>query len=587
MVNFMKKSLRIILLLVVLMTTKAMSFNPQLSSMLQDTLNRYVSMITNIKGMSASVYLPGQGIWQGSTGLSYSEHPITSDMMFGIASNTKLFVATAILKLAENKILSLDDSLHKWIPNYPNINPDVTIRQLLNHTSGISDPLFVPPYMDTIMNNPKRVFTPNEVLGWMSTPLFSPGKGWGYSNINYIIAGMIVKNATGNHISKIIRDSILTPMHLDSMFYDVEEPERGNISHRWFNNIDYKDTSRIGLNTAGGCAGALFSTSNEMVKWYHALMSGQILNSASLAELTNFVSTKGQFTYGLGLEKQTFFGHTVWGHDGSTWGYKSRMIYDPCSGIVVCGLANSWPAGMDGITLILYKVLADYLPACPGIITGQTNLCQGEKSVTYTIPEITNATSYSWTLPNGATGTSQTNSITVDYDLVSVSGDITIKGVNSYGDGPASALKITIIPKPPTPIVTKNVNILHSDAPVGNQWYDSKGKISGATNQNYTVTTTGSYYTISTLSGCNSESSNIIFVNLSGVDEYGKNKLLSVYPNPVKNELTIDIEGLNKKIEFSIMNSLGEFIFKGEILNRRVINTDRKTSCRERVSSPV
>jgi len=237
------------------LSTKAQTFNPLLATMLQDTLNTYVSLFTNTKGMSASVYIPGQGIWTGTSGISYLGQPITSDMKMGIASNTKLFVSTVMLKLAENNIISLDDSLYTWLPSYPNINPNIKIRQLLNHTSGISD-AFVAPWMDTINANSTRVFTPTEVLGWVGAPLFPVGTSYGYTNINYILAGMIAENATGFHISTLIRDSILTPLNMDSTFYDVKEPAVGIVAHRWWNTIDYNDTSRVGLNTAGGCGRA-------------------------------------------------------------------------------------------------------------------------------------------------------------------------------------------------------------------------------------------------------------------------------------------------------------------------------------------
>lgn len=424
---------------------KAQSFNPLLANMLQDSLNYYVSTITNIKGMSASVYLPGQGIWQGTAGVSYTGQPITPVMGFGIASNTKLFVATAMLNLVDNNIISLNDPLSLWLPSYPNVNPNITIRQLLNHTSGVQDPIFLPPWTDTIMAHPTRVFTPAEVLSWVGTPVFAPGTSWGYSNVNYILAGMVAQSATGFSISQLIRDSILTPLNLDSTFYDVEEPEVGIIAHRWFNTIDYNDTSRVGLNTAGGCAGALFSTSGDMVKWYNALMTGQVISPASFAELTNFINTFGPpYTYGLGLERQTWWGHDTYGHGGSTWGYKSRMLYDPCMGAAVCGLANSHPAGMDGVTLILFRVLVNHIPGCPGAITGATTVCQGQNNVTYTTPAIPNAATYVWTLPSGATGTSSTNSITVNYGASAVSGDITVSGNNTYGVGNISTLNIMV-----------------------------------------------------------------------------------------------------------------------------------------------
>ena len=514
------------LCIVTISPAKAQPFNPQLAAMLQDTLNYYVSSITNIKGMSASVYLPGQGTWQGTAGVSYSGHPITPDMEFGIASNTKLFVAAAMLKLAESNKISLNDSLKKWLPTYKNINPNITIRQLLNHTSGVQDPIFLSPWIDTIMKNPTRIFTPTEVLSWVGNPVFAAGTSWGYSNVNYILAGMVAESATGFHISKIIRDSILTPLNLTNTFYDVKEPVLGTIAHRWYNTIDYNDTSRVGVNTAGGCAGSLFSTSGDMAKWYHALMSGQLLKPASFTELTNFVYTYGpSYTYGLGLESQVWFGHTTYGHGGSIWGYRSKVFYDPCMGAVVFGIANSYPAGMDGVTLLLYRVLVNHVPGCGGIITGATTVCQGQKSVTYTVSPIANATSYVWTLPSGVTGASNTNSITVNYESNAKSGNITVKGNNLYGDGVVSNLNVIVNSLPnatltasgPTNFclggsVELNAIVAASRA---YQWQKGANLIAGATLPSYTATTSGSYRVIvsNTLTGCSKTTSSAIVVN--------------------------------------------------------------------------
>ncbi|MFH1121193.1 MAG: serine hydrolase [Bacteroidota bacterium] len=569
----MKIILHLAILIMTINTVKAQPFNPQLSVMLQDTLDACVAGITNVKGMSAGVYVPGQGIWQGTSGVSYSGCPVSEDMKFGIASNTKLFVATAMLILAEDNLLSMDDSLQRWLPVYPNIDPHITIRQLLNHTSGISEPLSVSPWMDTIMNNPTRVFTPDEVLGWVGAPLFMPGTGWGYSNINYILAGMVAESATGIHISQIIRDSIMTPLNLYNTFYDVEEPEIDTVAHRWYNNVDYSDTSRVGLNTAGGCAGALFSSSADMVNWYNALMNGQILDSASFAELTDFIAGPASYTYGLGLENQSFFGHTTWGHGGSTWGYKSRMVYDPCMGITVCGLANSFPAGMDGITLLLFRVLVNHLPGCGVTITGPSGVCRGDSLVTYTVSEITNATSYHWSLPEGVTGTSITNIITVSFGPSAVSGDIVVKGVNIYGEGAAATGTVTVNPMPEPPVVTQNNNDLVSNAPAGNQWYDAYGLISGAVNQVYTPVANGDYYTIVTLTGCSSEPSNMVNFNLTGLSRMEDALPVVAYPNPFNEALIIEPGGCGEKTSIEMINSSGQVVYKGLLTGRVLVPT--------------
>lgn len=445
----MKKRLLLTLLLPGILLTKAQTFNASLATMLQDTLNTYVAAISNIKGMSASVYIPGQGIWKGVAGLSHAGTPITSDMRFGIASNSKLFVATIMLKLAERGVLSLNDSLSKWVTiTNSNINPNIRIRQLLNHTSGISDPIFLSPWMDTINRNPTRVFTPNEVLSWVGAPLFAVGTSYGYSNINYIIAGMIAQNATGFHISRLIRDSILTPLNMDSTFYDVMESSQNVTAHRWWNSVDYHDTSRVGLNSAGGCAGALFSTSSEMAQWYTALFNRQIISLASLSELATFVSTgNATYQYGLGLSRETTQGRTYWGHGGSTWGYRSKIIYDSCLRVTVCGLTNSFPSGMDGVTFLLYRAVVNHIPGCSSPISGASVVCRGT-TVTYSVPAISRASSYNWVLPSGATGSSNSNSITVTFGATAVSGTITVTGVNAYGTGGSSSLAVTVNPKP-------------------------------------------------------------------------------------------------------------------------------------------
>lgn len=417
------------------------NFNPNLAAVLQQTLDAQVAAFPATKGVSASIYYPGQGYWKGASGLSYAGHPITTDMEFGIASNTKLFTAVAIMKLVESNILTLNDQLKKWLPKYNNIDSTITIRQLLNHTSGIAD-VFNAASMAYIDANPAHNFTTAEVMAYVGPKLFKAGTNFGYSNTNYILAGMIAESATGITISKIIRDSILTPLQLDSTFYDGKETVLGTIAHPWQNGIDGINISRNALNTLGTSAGSMYSTAIEMAQWYQALLSGQVVSASSLNEITTFVSPGN---YGFGILKMQLFGRTVWSHGGSNTGYKSRMFYDPIMKATVCGLSNSNQSAIDGaITGVLLKTLVDYLPDPAGVITGASVVCPGQNSVTYTVPAIAKADSYIWTLPNGATGLSATNSITVNYGAQALSGNITVVGANMYGNGVPNSLQITV-----------------------------------------------------------------------------------------------------------------------------------------------
>ena len=211
------------------------------------------------------------------------------------------------------------------------------------------------------------------------------------------------------------------------------------------------------------------------------------------------------------------------------------------------------------------------LPDNAGTITGTTTVCLGQSPALYTVPAIPNASSYIWTLPSGATGTSATNSITVNFSASAVSGNITVKGHNNGGDGGTSTLAITVNPKPATPVVTFNANILHSNASIGNQWYNRNLPINGATNQDYTFTIIGDYSVIVTLNGCASDPSTVNVI--TGFDPSKLNSSIIVYPNPVTDELIIEFEGNTDKTEFVILNSLGQVVFHGNLFEKVVIQT--------------
>ncbi len=145
----------------------------------------------------------------------------------------------------------------------------------------------------------------------------------------------------------------------------------------------------------------------------------------------------------------------------------------------------------DGQDSPPFSVTVTQLPAAAGNITGPDSVCQGSSGKVYKFPPIYGATGYIWTLPTGATAGSGSNSdsITVDYSTTAVSGNITVYGSNSCGNGPVSPnFSVTVNPVPPTPVVNIEGDSLHSSAPAGNQWYFEGNLIPGATGQIYVMT---------------------------------------------------------------------------------------------------
>jgi PKD repeat protein len=206
-------------------------------------------------------------------------------------------------------------------------------------------------------------------------------------------------------------------------------------------------------------------------------------------------------------------------------------------------------------------VTVNPLPASAGSITGLTIVCQGESNVNYTVPAITNATSYIWTLANGASGTSSSNSIIVNYGNSAVSGNITVKGVNICGEGGVSTLAVIVNQKPQTPVITQNGDSLKSDALIGNQWYNlTTGIINNANGQLYFPQQSGYYFTITTLNGCSSDTSNIIYFDNTGIVENQNNLMkIKVMPNPFTDKTTLSYTLTeNKHIRLSITDITGK-----------------------------
>ncbi len=300
--------------------------------------------IFDVTGASAAMIIPGYGLWLGTSG--YSNPPthdtITSDMLFNIGSNTKTFIAATMLQLQEEGVLSLNDPLHRWLPTYRQdqyryIDSNITIRQLLSHTSGVDDidwPWL--PVVDSLLANPDKFWLPESVLtAFVHAPDFAPGTGYSYSNTNYILAGMIIREATRSTISAQLHQRFLNPLNLTSTFFPVEESIAGIRARPW-GDLNFGATNRTDLSWLPltgqyswiWTAGALFSRPDNMARWIANLYGGYVLEDSSLAQMLTF-SPQSEGTYGLGVYRREVEGCLLVGHDGMYFGYEAEMMYCP------------------------------------------------------------------------------------------------------------------------------------------------------------------------------------------------------------------------------------------------------------------
>jgi hypothetical protein len=207
------------------------------------------------------------------------------------------------------------------------------------------------------------------------------------------------------------------------------------------------------------------------------------------------------------------------------------------------------------------------LPASAGAVSGPTTVCAGSAGNVYTVPAIANATGYTWAVPTGATITAgqNTNTITVSYSASAVSGSISVYGTNSCGSGALSPLlAVTVHSIPPRPMVTVVGYVLTSSAATGNQWYHNGASVGGATGQTYTVPSSepGWYWTIVTLSGCASDSSNHVYIAGVGIGELSTG-IFEVYPVPNDGHFTASMRCSTETVfNIVVYNELGVSVFQ-------------------------
>ncbi len=334
--------------------SKAQTFDRNLAAKLQNTLDS-IRRAENIQGISACVFYPGQGYWKGVSGESYAGVPITTDMRFHIASNTKTFTAVLLLKLVENGMVDLDDHVSKWLPDYnDNIDPDISIRQLLNHTSGVANTFDIPGWTNILRKDWNRIIKPEEILMRLPAPKFRPGKGQYYSNANYHLAGLIIENVSHRHLEQIMRDSIFSPLGLDNTYFPVYDTIQGVIAHPWQYGIDKSGTPRTSLISAMWAAGAIYATASDLAKWYNTIFNGHFLKPDIYKEMINFT---GPQRWGFGIKKLKINGNIVWGHGGNTIGYGSAVIYDPASHTVIAVLLNDNSHQQFAIIKALFSII--------------------------------------------------------------------------------------------------------------------------------------------------------------------------------------------------------------------------------------
>jgi D-alanyl-D-alanine carboxypeptidase len=323
-----------------------MRLNPDYSkaAAIRAVMEKYVK--AGLPGVAVAVHTEKEGWWADAAGFSRTEDktPMRPEHMQYLQSVAKTFMATVILQLAEKGKLSLDDPISRHLPAWAAGSlrnaADITVRMLLNHTSGVPEYMALPAYVSRVILHPLEVMSLRENLSYIQNeaPLFAPGSRYAYTNTNFEFLALIADTITGDHVA-YMKKNVFGPLGMTQTRY-----LRSPADLRGLPVVDsYWDVLQTGLpanitpmqkaNVASmkgddGIACAPL----DAVKFIHGLMEGKLLKAASLELMRTWVKNdKGTPVYGLGLSRFQAGGTEAWGHGGGGIGAGCLLLYIPAA----------------------------------------------------------------------------------------------------------------------------------------------------------------------------------------------------------------------------------------------------------------
>jgi D-alanyl-D-alanine carboxypeptidase len=310
-----------------------------------------------LPGVSATIIFADGSTWTATSGMAdiRGGAPVTEGTAFALASITKTFTAAVVLDLVAEGRLSLDERVAKRLPGL-GIDQRVTVRQLLDHTSGLHD-FFLNPSIDpALLKDRAADWTTKRSLRYVSKPYFKPGRGWHYSNTNYLLLGLVAEQVTGESLASEIRRRYLDPLGLTTAYYQGVEEPRGPVAHGYrFESlsararaIDLADGTGVvpfrSVVSASGGAGSMAASSSDVARWARALYHGQATRpetlSLMLGGLDRSDGLKTAIPYGLGVQAIRLDGFPTYGHAGRFMGSRGLMRWLAGYDVTIVVLTN-------------------------------------------------------------------------------------------------------------------------------------------------------------------------------------------------------------------------------------------------------
>jgi D-alanyl-D-alanine carboxypeptidase len=327
---------------------------------MRDTLQRRLDRLRvrdGIPGVSVAILFPDGTTWVGTSGLANvrTGEAVEPDTAFAIASISKTFTSALIMALSEEGAVDLGSPVARYLPEL-SVDGRVTVRMLLDHTSGLRD-FFLDPRIDkALLADRGRTWDARRSLRYVGRPYFKPGKGWHYSNTNYLLLGLIAERVGGRSLSAQLRARFFEPLELDHTFEQIHGSPAGPVAHGYrfdgastkLRPVDLSDGTDMApftsVVTAAGAAGSIASTPTDLVHWVRALYGGDVLDpdtlSAMVGDVALTAAKDATIPYGLGVQAVAFDGHPTLGHSGRLLGFRAVVRWLPRERIAIAVVTN-------------------------------------------------------------------------------------------------------------------------------------------------------------------------------------------------------------------------------------------------------
>jgi D-alanyl-D-alanine carboxypeptidase len=323
-------------------------FSPEVEKAIETAVNKNLAAyggIQSVPGAVVGVWFPGKGTFVKGIGLSElsPQSAMKTDLKFRVGSNTKTFVVSVLLQLVDEGKLRLDDKLSSFdvgvkVPNAENI----TVRELCQMRSGLFEAYDTPEF-DKMEITPQTKIDPRQMIGFAvrQPPVFPPGKGWNYSNTNYLLLGLIIESVAHKSIESLIRERLLVPLDLRNTSFPVDNPTMPPPYCHGYDldkSKNWEDCTVLLPPSLSWAAGAMISNMEDMKKWVKAYVTGTTNKPATQKERLNCIPIgKPGMSFGLGVGcSGGWFGYT-----GGIPGYNTGAYYMPAKDATLIVFVNS------------------------------------------------------------------------------------------------------------------------------------------------------------------------------------------------------------------------------------------------------